>query len=140
MSVATIEPTETQPVTLTINELVPLIRKWSEERDILKNSTALAQAEKTAEEMTELLVAVARLDTAAGIAQVLAKSGVYFGREFGDKLRHNVSDAIGDIFVTLCNVADLSDIDIHEAVHGAYNEIRDRKGKLGSDGKFHKEQ
>lgn len=56
--------------------------------------------------------------------------------------RHDVDlikDSIGDIVVTLIALCTTLDIDFEECVQGAYNEIKDRKGKL-VDGVFIKEE
>jgi len=91
---------------------VDLIYQWSEERGIIQNGKPMAQAIKTLEETTELLDALNTNNEA------------------------EVKDAIGDIFVTLCNVCSTYGVELNECVDGAYNEIKDRKGYLRSDGTF----
>ena len=89
--------------------------RWAEARRIVPNSTPLAQAIKTHEELGELLSALHR---------------------------HNESDAIdayGDILVTLIIGADLAGIDLIDALAHAYDQIKDRKGILREDGVFIKE-
>lgn len=49
-----------------------------------------------------------------------------------------IQDAIGDTVVTLVSLCETLDLDFNECVLGAYNEIKDRKGKL-IDGVFVKE-
>jgi hypothetical protein len=89
--------------------------RWAEERRIIPNSTAMAQAIKTHEEVGELLSALHR--------------GV----------QREIEDAYGDILVTLIVGAALRDIDLIECLNGAYEEIKDRKGYLRADGVFVKD-
>jgi len=92
-----------------------LIRGWSHDRGIIANGKVLAQISKHFEESTEILDAYSKQDEEAMI------------------------DAIGDTFVTLCNIALTSGLDINECVDKAWNEIKDRKGYLREDGVFVKE-
>lgn len=91
------------------------VLRWAEARKIIPNSTALAQAIKTHEELGELLSALHR----------------------GDKAE--ILDAYGDILVTLIIGADLAGVDLVDALEHAYAQIKDRKGTLRSDGVFVKE-
>jgi hypothetical protein len=50
-----------------------------------------------------------------------------------------LADAIGDIFVTLVMVAGCAKLDIHRCVAAAYDEIKNRKGSLNSNGVWVKE-
>ena len=50
-----------------------------------------------------------------------------------------IKDSIGDIVVTLVSLCETMDIDFNECVHAAYDEIKDRRGKL-VDGVFIKEE
>ncbi len=92
------------------------IKQWLEDRRITSNSTSQAQFIKTVEEIGEL---------AAGLAR-------------GDK--DMIEDAIGDVIVTLIAVATLEGTSIEYCMKLAYNEIKDRKGYLNSDGIFIKEE
>jgi uncharacterized protein YabN with tetrapyrrole methylase and pyrophosphatase domain len=89
--------------------------RWAEERHIIPNSTPMAQAIKTHEELGELLSALHR-----GVP-------------------HEIEDAYGDILVTLIICAELANVDLTECLRTAYDEIKDRKGYLRSDGVFVKE-
>ena len=92
------------------------IKQWLEDRHITSNSTSQAQFIKTVEEIGEL---------AAGLAR-------------GDKAM--IEDAIGDVIVTLIAVATLENTNIEKCMGLAYDEIKDRKGFLNSDGIFIKEE
>jgi hypothetical protein len=89
--------------------------RWAEARRIIPNSTAMAQAIKTHEELGELLSALHRGNKAETI------------------------DAYGDILVTLIIGADLAGIDLVDALGHAYAQIKDRRGTLREDGVFVKE-
>jgi NTP pyrophosphatase (non-canonical NTP hydrolase) len=89
--------------------------QWAEARRIIPNSTPLAQAIKTLEEVTELLSALHRGD------------------------REEMIDAYGDVLVTLIIGADLADLDLTGCLEAAYAQIKDRRGTLRADGVFVKE-
>lgn len=89
--------------------------RWSEDRQIIPNSTPQAQLTKAYEEMEELKNAI----------------------EAGDRL--GVIDGLGDVLVCLINVAALADLDLTYCLASAYEEIKDRKGYLSKEGVFIKE-
>lgn len=89
--------------------------QWGEACGIVQNSTPAAQSLKTQEELDELIDAI----------------------RSGDK--EAMKDAYGDILVTLIMGCACADLDLVECLAGAYNEIKDRKGFLNSDGIFVKE-
>ena len=89
--------------------------RWAEARGIIPNSTPLAQAIKTTEEVAELLKA-------------LSKGNL-----------EEAKDAYGDIVVTLVIGAALLDVDLTKCFAQAYETIKDRKGYLTKDGIFVKE-
>lgn len=89
--------------------------QWGEARGIVQNSTPLAQAIKTQEELDELVDALRNNDKAA------------------------IADAYGDILVTLIMGCAIADLDLVQCLKSAYNEIKDRKGFLNKDGIFVKE-
>lgn len=98
------------------NEVTQNIKQWLADRQITSNSTSQAQFIKTVEEVGELASGLARNDKAM------------------------IEDAIGDVIVTLIAVATLEGTDIEKCMKLAYNEIKDRKGYLNSDGIFIKEE
>ena len=91
------------------------VLRWAEARRIIPNSTAMAQAIKTHEELGELLSALHRND------------------------RAEIVDAYGDILVTLLIGADLAGVSLTECLEHAYDQIKDRRGTLREDGVFVKE-
>lgn len=89
--------------------------RWAEARRIIPNSTPLAQAIKTTEEVAELLKALSKGDM------------------------KEARDAYGDVLVTLIVGAALADVDLVDCLKEAYEQIKDRKGYLTIDGVFVKE-
>lgn len=98
-----------------LNTLVERIEKWGYDRAITINGNPITQAIKTLEECHELLEAVNRNDKMA------------------------INDAIGDIIVTLIMQCGLQKVSVNECLNQAYNEIRDRKGRLNEVGDFIKD-
>jgi len=96
----------------SLENLEWLIRLWGRDRGISENGTPMSQGIKTLEETTELIDAININDEA------------------------KTKDAIGDIFVTLVMVCETSGFTLTECVELAYDEIKDRKGYLRSDGTF----
>lgn len=90
--------------------------RWAESRRIIPNSTPLAQAIKTTEEVAELLKALSKGN------------------------RAEARDAYGDVLVTLIIGAALADVDLVDCLAEAYETIKDRKGYLTIDGIFVKEE
>ena len=88
------------------------VLRWAEQRHIIPNSTPLAQAIKTTEEVAELLKALSK-----------------------DNLDEAV-DAYGDILVTLIIGSALLDVDLIYCLNRAFTVIKNRKGYLTKDGIF----
>ena len=87
---------------------------WANDRNIIDGSTPEKQLEKLAEEMVELAIAMGR------------------------KKRKDIADAIGDMNVVLAIIAEQNDLSLGYCQQMAWNEIKDRKGKM-IGGKFVKE-
>jgi len=92
--------------TIIENSIFTRIREWARERGIFKEGDTKTQYIKLQEECGEL-------------AQALLK----------DK-QEDVIDSIGDIVVVLTNLAYLRGVDIELCIEAAYNEIKNRKGKM----------
>lgn len=90
------------------------IRKWAEDRNIIKGATTQAQMLKLIEEIGELASGVAR----------------------GNK--ELVVDSIGDAVVVLTILAAQEGVLIEDCIEYAYNEIKNRKGRM-ENGVFIKE-
>lgn len=91
------------------------IRGWAHDRNLIKGATRQAQMLKMTEEVGELASAIAR------------------GKEL------LVRDSIGDCAVVLTILAEQSGLSIEDCIYAAYDEIKDRKGKM-VDGVFVREQ
>ena len=89
--------------------------RWSEARGIIQNSTSEAQLRKAYEEMDELREAITTRN----------KDGII--------------DGLGDVLVCLINVAAIEDVNLTHCLESAYQEIKDRKGYMNSEGLFIKE-
>lgn len=83
-----------------------LIRDWAEERGLYENGDTKTQALKLVEEVGETCRAILKED-------------------------HNeVVDGIGDCVVVLVNLAQLHGVMIEHCIEAAYDEIKNRKGKM----------
>jgi NTP pyrophosphatase (non-canonical NTP hydrolase) len=98
----------------TYQELEKLVIDWSREKGILEKATTMKQAEKTHEEVLELMSAIDDDDT------------------------DEIKDAIGDIMVTLIIQAKMQGMTIEECLNSAYDVISKRTGKM-VDGQFKKD-
>lgn len=96
-----------------ISDIFTLIRDWSEERGLDKLNS-MGQIVKLGEEFGELCEAFLKHDT------------------------DGLQDAIGDMVIVLTILAQQQKIDIEDCILYAYNEIKDRKGKV-ENGTFHKD-
>jgi len=91
------------------------VLQWGMDRGIVQHGKPIGQAIKTLEEVTELLDAINRNDMP------------------------EIKDAVGDVVVTLLMVCATLDIDLTECLAGAYEQIKDRRGRLTAEGVFLKE-
>ena len=105
-----------------MQELIGKVVQWAEDRNLIEGSSPEKQLQKTAEELIELAVAVGRYTVADD-------EFVYLDE---------CVDGIGDVLVTLIIVTEQLGLDLKECLAQAYDEIKDRKGKMIS-GKFVKE-
>ena len=91
-----------------------LIRKWADERGLYNAGDPKTQALKLVEELGETCRAILKKDEKEEI------------------------DGIGDCVVVLTNLAELVGTPIEDCIEIAYNEIKDRKGKM-DNGTFKKD-
>ena len=83
-----------------------LIRAWAEERGLYKNGDAKTQLVKLIEEAGELSKAILKED------------------------EPEIVDAIGDMIVVLTNLSHLYGYEVEYCIDSAYDQIKDRKGKM----------
>ena len=81
------------------------IKQWATDRN-LHTASPNKQFLKLSDEMGEL-------------AEGMAKGKVY-----------EIEDALGDMYVVMTILAMQMDLDIEKCIDGAYNEIKDRRGKM----------
>ena len=99
----------------SFNELELKVLRWAEARKIIPNSSSHVQALKLVSEVGELCDAVIKKD------------------------RDGVIDGLGDSLVVLIILADIEGLNLLSCLESAYNEIKDRRGTLQSNGVFIKE-
>ena len=92
----------------------PLIREWANERGLYEHGDAKTQALKLVEEVGETCRAILK------------------------NKDHDAIDGIGDCVVVLTNLAELMGVSIEDCIEQAYNEIKDRTGKM-DNGTFKKD-
>ena len=85
-----------------------LIREWASKRGLYENGDPKTQALKLVEEVGETCRAILKEDRAEAI------------------------DGIGDCVVVLTNLAELLEMRIEDCIREAYNEIKNRKGKMAN--------
>jgi NTP pyrophosphatase (non-canonical NTP hydrolase) len=96
------------------NELEALVITWAHQKGILDNGTPRAQADKTVEEVQELIAAI----------------------DVNNKAE--IEDALGDILVTIIIQAEMQGLELVKCLESAYNVISKRTGKM-VDGQFVKD-
>lgn len=103
------------------NELEALVIAWAHQKGIFEKGTPIAQAGKTMEECTELLVAVAN-----------------YSNPISGNNKAEIEDALGDILVTIIIQAEMQGMSLIDCLESAYNVIAKRTGKM-IDGQFVKD-
>lgn len=119
-------------------ELNELVVKWASDRHIVQNSNVLAQAKKSHEEAGEIIEAASAMEVLHGLAMMQAMASKERAKMYAHWFA-KYKDAIGDTMVTLlvgCATAGINPLDCLQL---AYDEIKDRKGTLRSDGVFVKD-
>ena len=94
-------------------ELVKLIEQWHEDRNLIAGSTDKDQVLKLVQELGELSDSVCK--------------------------EKDMRDDLGDMLVVTINIMKRNNITIEECLQKAYDDIKDRKGRM-VDGIFVKEE
>jgi len=89
-----------------IESLETAVIKWAEDRGIFEKATPASQWEKTHEEVLELIEGIVKND------------------------RREIEDAIGDIVVTLIIQARMHGLSLGQCLASAYDQIKNRTGKM----------
>ena len=87
-------------------EIFDNIRQWAKERNLYEQGNPHTQYVKLIEESGELAEAILKQD-------------------YGE-----IQDAIGDMIIVLTNLAHLQSLKIEDCIYSAYDEIKNRKGKM----------
>ena len=101
---------------LTFEQLTRNVQEWAFERGIYEHSSARAQLLKAFSEMGELADAEIKGDVLAA------------------------RDAVGDVLVCLINFCAMSGLGITDCLAAAWDEIKDRKGRMVPGGAFVKDE
>jgi len=96
-----------------MNTLIELTSKWHHDRNLIDGATSKDQVLKLIQEVGELSDSVCKGE--------------------------DIKDDIGDCLVILINIAEREGTTLEECLNVAYNDIKDRKGKM-VDGIFVKEE
>jgi len=106
-----------------MKQLEENVIQWAQDRGIFEKATPLTQHDKTIEEVIEIRDALVRFQES----------------DFHPRLfKGEAMDGIGDTIVTLIILAKMLGTDIETCLQMAWDQIKDRKGKM-IDGKFVKE-
>ena len=100
-----------------MRELINNVIQWANDRNIIEGSTPIKQLDKTSEEFNELQRAVA----------LYSQHPDYL---LSSMDKSDMIDGFGDVLVTLIIAAKQLDIDLEDALAAAWDEIKDRKGRL----------
>lgn len=108
--------------------LLPSIRQWAHDRNLIEGGSVGSQGLKMIEELGETFGALARLPAAYGAGD----------QEKVDDLRNKATDGFGDAVVVLTIMAEQVGMKLEDCIALAWEEIKDRKGRM-VDGVFVKE-
>lgn len=100
-----------------MNNLIKNVEQWGLDKGLTGpngKATPYGQLKKLAEEFTELTLAI------------------------GEGDEDGIADGIGDMTVVLTLLANMCGMSIHDCLNAAYNEIKNRNGKI-VDGTFVKD-
>tara|TARA_B100001063_G_scaffold232867_1_gene248451 strand:- start:114 stop:509 length:396 start_codon:yes stop_codon:yes gene_type:complete len=89
---------------VTIGTLIDKIMKWHEDRNLIEGSTDKDQVLKLQQELGELSDSVCK--------------------------QKDMKDDLGDMMVIMLNIMKRNNITMEECLETAYNDIKDRKGKM----------
>ena len=115
---------------MNYQELEKLVLKWANDKGILEKATPMAQANKTLEEVQELIEAVYWQNF--NVKTYVNEKGKQVNT------KEEIIDALGDILVTIIIGAKLQGLRLEDCLESAYNVIKNRNGKM-VDGQFIKD-
>jgi NTP pyrophosphatase (non-canonical NTP hydrolase) len=100
--------------------LEDLVIKWAKDRNIFEKSNPIKQISKTQEELDETIEALKSLQLLSEPENEIARSEAMV----------EVKDGIGDMVVTIILLSEMVGVKMEDCLKAAYNEIKDRKGKM----------
>ena len=118
------------------SELESNVIGWAQERGIFDRGDALAQLDKTEEELDETIHAVKALQNWEFAMKANPENVTPHTMEW---LKNEVADGIGDMLVTIIIAAEMLNLQSLDCLQLAYDEIKDRTGKM-VDGQFVKDK
>lgn len=119
----------------TVRVLIDMIAEWHHARNLIEGATNNSQFGKLLEEMMELYMTINQnrpLSPEIAVAEVADILGNLLdkGRISAAPEGKSVKDDIGDCIVVLVNIAEREQVTIQECVETAWDDIKDRKGKM----------
>lgn len=96
---------------MTLTKQFAPIRDWAAQRGLYEKGDSKTQFTKLGEEMGELAKAILSADKPK-------------------KRTTEIKDAVGDMVVVLTNLARMEGLNIEDCINHAFNQIKDRKGKM----------
>ena len=96
-----------------MEQLIKKVSQWHHDRNLVEGATSKDQVLKLIQEVGELSDSVCK--------------------------KQDVKDDIGDCLVILINIAEREGTNLEECLAVAYEDIKDRKGHMNSNGVFIKE-
>lgn len=105
-----------------MEELQKLVIEWAREKEILTKATPLAQARKTEEEVHELIEACS--------SQQICNKKFVNSKGKTVNTEEEITDAIGDVLVTLIIQAEMQGLNLKDCLQSAYNVISKRTGSM----------
>lgn len=124
---------------MDFHNLEAKVEQWAHERGIPENSDVLAQAHKTIEESAELVEAATKIQNLHKLIE--SDESLLANHTVAEQLvsaYSDYADAIGDVLVTLIIGCQMTKLSVVGCLETAYNQIKDRKGKM-QNGMFVKE-
>lgn len=115
---------------MEIEGLEVLVIEWAKDKGIFDKGTLSSQFDKTQEEVTELKEAISQIELLNFMLNEDADMTLSLWQRFDNYAESNFKDAIGDVLITLIILCKMQNTNINDCLHIAYNEIKDRKGKM----------
>ena len=109
-------------------EKINNVLEWADEKGILSGATPLTQIDKTEEGLKETRDALVQISK---VKKTDPYEDLVETKEKAIKsLQDEVKDGIGDMLVTIIILSDLCGTNMAECLDMAYDEIKDRTGKM----------